>query len=381
MATSSLVAHIYLLVLVLVGQQVEGSEDVLVRLHQDPIAPGFGVQEGSPVLLDEERPSSTTSVCPGVTPPKKIHRRVYRNHSARDSSCINEKTGHDCDSNERLHVFDDTEIVMPYSLCMSPATCYSKETDPKVFRTTEEMQAIGKLKFLRRLDKGSLHRSRKTLGNVYRFRHLLCKLWAGTPVKILVIGGSNCQNAYLPSWEDPWPVVLEEYLNEEFPVKEIGKKHEVTNFGSSGAGSCVFAPRLRILLNASKVPYDMLLAEFGINDAQFAEQGSATTGFYASPPMGAHYEQIEICTEILIRNALDHNPTTPLVFLELPSWSLRFSNAGEVIQTVANFYQIPYISLKDAVWPAMRSHTGLFKNMTQNEIHGGLNFFFVHNFK
>ena len=125
----------------------------------------------------------------------------------------------------------------------------------------------------------------------------------------------------------------------------------------------------------------MLLAEFGINDAQFAEQGSATTGFYASPPMGAHYEQIEICTEILIRNALDHNPTTPLVFLELPSWSLRFSNAGEVIQTVANFYQIPYISLKDAVWPAMRSHTGLFKNMTQNEIHGGLNFFFVHNFK
>jgi hypothetical protein len=40
-----------------------------------------------------------------------------------------------------------------------------------------------------------------------------------------------------------------------------------------------------------------------------------------------------------------------------------------VHQTFCNFYEIPYLSLKDAIWPAMRSNTGLFKNMTEQQIH------------
>ena len=41
---------------------------------------------------------------------------------------------------------------------------------------------------------------------------------------------------------------------------------------------------------------------------------------------------------------------------------------GEVHQTIANFYQIPYISLKDSLWPSMRSKTGLFHGMTDNDL-------------
>jgi lysophospholipase L1-like esterase len=176
---------------------------------------------------------------------------------------------------------------------------------------------------LRPLDENSLQKSRKTVGNVYRFRNLLCKLWAGKPVRVLVLGGSNTKDAYLPFEEPPWPTVLEEWLNERFPISGNSSdgeaRHVVVNRGSSGAGSCVNAPRLPMLMNKDS-PFDLVLTEFGINDAQFAEQGTATTGFYAAPPYGDHYKQIAKCTEILIRNILNADPNTALVFLELPSW-------------------------------------------------------------
>jgi hypothetical protein len=57
----------------------------------------------------------------------------------------------------------------------------------------------------------SLQRSRKIVGNVARLRHFMCKLFDGkTPVRILVIGGSNCLGAYLPADEKPWPETLEQ---------------------------------------------------------------------------------------------------------------------------------------------------------------------------
>jgi hypothetical protein len=57
----------------------------------------------------------------------------------------------------------------------------------------------------------SLQRSRKIVGNVARLRHFMCKLFDGkTPVRILVIGGSNCLGAYLPADETPWPETLEQ---------------------------------------------------------------------------------------------------------------------------------------------------------------------------
>jgi hypothetical protein len=70
----------------------------------------------------------------------------------------------------------------------------------------------------------------------------------------------------------------------------------------------------------------------------------------------------------VIRNVLKHSENVALVFLELPGYRLKFANAGEMHHTVTNFYQIPYVSLKDAVWPAMRAKTGIFNGYSDRKI-------------
>jgi hypothetical protein len=194
------------------------------------------------------------------------------------------------------------------------------------------------------------------------------------PVRVLIVGGSNCGGAYLPVDETPWPETLEAYLNEEYPIPAAAGRHIVRNNGLGGSGSCTFAPRMQILLEGEylrhNATFDIVIVELGINDAQFAEQGWSSTGYSAAPPLGNHYQTPAVCHEVLIRNVLQYarNPNLALLMVELPGFILKFSNAGEMHHTIANFYQIPYISLKDAIWPQMRSQTGIFKGLTEEEL-------------
>jgi lysophospholipase L1-like esterase len=229
------------------------------------------------------------------------------------------------------------------------------------------------IKMYSRLVDSMLTRSRKSWGNVHRFRNFLCRLYSGQKTTTVVMGGSNCHPKYLPLYargsktqqpwyEKAWPGVLADWLNEEFPL-ENGERHLVINLGMGGAGSCAFARRIPQFLNESLYeglrPPDLVFVEFGINDAEFAEQHEMS-----APPWGGHYTPVAECYEIMIRSILRTNDEVALVALELPAWDLGFSTAGELHQTIINFYQIPYLSLKDAIWPALRSRSSFFANLT-----------------
>jgi lysophospholipase L1-like esterase len=299
---------------------------------------------------------------------RPVHRRIYRSHI-------------DVENKGVPQIFADNATSLPYRLCTGhnrgDQACRApwKDDEPagRILTFDELSQQEKEIGIshaltarLQRLDQNNLQKSRKALGNVFRYRNFLCKLLSGKPTRLLVIGGSNAHNDYLPSDEKAWPEILQDWLNEEFPVDG---GHVVVNRGFGGSGSCTFAPRVSFLMQ-EKAPleYDLVLAELAINDAQFADQVGAAVGYLPAPAIGGHYSIVATCFEIFIRNVLKHSEEVALVLLELPGFRLKFATAGEMHHTLANFYQIPHLSLKDAVWPAMRARTGIFVGYSENAI-------------
>ena len=76
-----------------------------------------------------------------------------------------------------------------------------------------------------------------------------------------------------------------------------------------------------------------------------------------------------MCTEILIRNLLGWSEDVAVVYIELTGWAMKYSNAGAMQLSVANFYNIPFLSFKSAVWPFIRSKTAIYKGLETEEIH------------
>jgi hypothetical protein len=250
-----------------------------------------------PVRLTQEKPLNNTLQCV----PRPIQRRVYRSQiGGRDAL---------------PDIFPQNGSALPYRLCTGSnngdQACRLPEKDGKEGRLLtfdelskqEEKTGIYKALTakLQRLGMNSLQKSRKGIGNVFRFRKFLCQLLSGRPTRTLVVGGSNCNSNYLPSDEMAWPELLQTYLNEEFPVDAIhgNIQHVVVNRGYGGSGSCTFAARMSFLLQ-EKLPlqYDLVLAELAINDAQFADQIGTSVGYLAAPAMGGHYSIVSTCTEI-----------------------------------------------------------------------------------
>jgi hypothetical protein len=274
-------------------------------------------ESAKPVLHDGQK----SGFCPGRVH-QAVRGAVYRNHTIPGLGLGPKGFTH---GEKNIH--PQSLEVLPYSIChgRNAKSCVDKATPPPFVRlAAEALRKTGQMHDERRLDLASLYKSRKSMGNVHRFRQFLCKLLSGEPTRTLVVGGSNCQNAYLPVDEFPWPHVLEEYLNENFPVVNSSGRHTVLNRGQGGQGTCVISPRMHHFIGNGST-FDLVLSEFAINDAQFAEQQNG-----AASPMGDHYSQIAECTEVLIRNLLMGSETVAVVLLELPAWSLKFSTAGEV---------------------------------------------------
>ena len=302
----------------------------------------FGQQEGTASSIADATLSATSIIAVAETTadfcPTRMHSavrgQVYRNHSLPGIPNLG--------APQPIHVHPANAKILPYSVCHGhrpgPKTKSCVDTikgpvgtPPQWIRLNAgEQRKAGQMHDERPLDLGSLMKSRKSMGNVWRFRQFLCKVLSGNPTRILVVGGSNCQNAYLPTDEPAWPTVLQEYLNEQYPVKPgtAQSAHVVVNRGQGGEGTCVTAPRLHHFIGNGTNEFDLVLSEFAINDAQFAEQLLAGS----APPLGEQYSQIAECMEIFIRNLLKSSSTTALVLVELPNLMLQFSTAGQCMR-------------------------------------------------
>ncbi len=64
-----------------------------------------------------------------------------------------------------------------------------------------------------------------------------CKLASGQGITVLAIGGSNTDGRYKPFYSN----VLQERLNEVFPVRDKNRSHKVIKFGVGGVTSEYYA--------------------------------------------------------------------------------------------------------------------------------------------
>jgi lysophospholipase L1-like esterase len=226
---------------------------------------------------------------------------------------------------------------------------------------------------------GVLNASILTHGDVNALLRLKQKLIRGEPVDVAVFGGSISRGHQLEMDAPegtPGAVLRDEYtwggqlvawLNAEFPVRLAGKRHTIRNFAKPASGSKYAAEHYEQLLqpdpDAEVPPPDLVLCEFGVNDAGGCSQihqpgclrkANRELARCKCRPHAVYAEQ-------LVR-ALKRDADTAVVYLE---FSTGFTQ-GSVLkydQTVAQHtrvcrhYGVPQWSLREAMLLLPNNHT------------------------
>ena len=234
-------------------------------------------------------------------------------------------------------------------------------------------------------------RGRKHVGNVHRFRRFLCKLWSGKPTTLLVVGGSNPTAAYAGRGNN-FPQKIEAFLRRAFPVtqppppraadapvsdrgakrgakpekglEQLYRNHTVINRAAGGTGVCLTSQTVETFLDTWDV--DVVLTEFAVNDG-LDKWGRIKEINAVHPPCDAAYQPLRVCTEAFIRRVYGRNAHVAIIHLELASWKTQFAGVGSQPE-ISNFYQVPALSWRDAVLPAMRSRHGRFSGYEDWEL-------------
>lgn len=176
-----------------------------------------------------------------------------------------------------------------------------------------------------------LDRSLMNLGNNYRLRKVIEKAQAGEDVYIGFIGGSITEGEGA-SYKYCYASQTFENFKKAYGVGNGDNIHMI-NAGVSGTPSTLGVIRYErdlIEKNDGHKP-DLLIIEFAVNDAD-------------DPTNGATYEG-------LIRRTLyaDNSPAVVLLFSVFQSrWNLQ-----DRFQMMGRYYQLPMVSIKDAVVPCL----------------------------
>jgi lysophospholipase L1-like esterase len=177
-------------------------------------------------------------------------------------------------------------------------------------------------------------------GNNYRIKRVMEKAANGEDVTIAYIGGSITEGYFSSSTEDSYAYLAYESFKSLLAGKDASNIHFV-NAGMAGTPSTLGIMRYkRDVLKQAPTPPDLVFIEFAVNDGD-------------DPTAGATYESL--VRDIL---AADNNPAVVLLFCVFQSqWNLqdRFIPIGKD-------YQLPMISIKDAIMPELDSG-----NLTEEE--------------
>ena len=184
-------------------------------------------------------------------------------------------------------------------------------------------------------------RSVAHFGNPYRIINLIKKARAGENITYVCIGGSITQGAMASLWENSYPSLFASWLKKSFPQAEI----KYINAGIGATGSLIGVHRLQRDVLAHNP--DFVTVEFSVNEG-FCD---ATVESYDN----------------LVYNILNH-PTKPAVMC-IGMTKNNGTNAQEGHIRVAQHYDLPFISVRDAIWPEMVTEKIAWSDYSGDGIH------------
>ena len=195
--------------------------------------------------------------------------------------------------------------------------------------------------------KDMIKKSLITSGNNYRVKKAIEKAKKGETVTIGYIGGSITEGYNATSAEKGYAYLSYQYFKETYGLADKDNVKFV-NAGMSGTPSILGMIRYdRDMIGYAEGSPDILIVEFAVNDGDDPTQGDA-------------YES-------LVLNALqaENQPAVILLFAVFQSrWNLQ-----DRLMPVGNHYNLPMISIKDAVVPELEAERLTDKEFFSDQYH------------
>ena len=178
-------------------------------------------------------------------------------------------------------------------------------------------------------------------GNNARLKKVFEKAKAGEVVRISAIGGSITGGAAASSWDRAYGKKLAQWWEEQFPKSQI----EYYNAGIGSTGSIIGAHRAYDDLLVHEP--DLVVVDFSVNDSGTQTDREAF--------------------ESLLRQILQ-SENAPAVIV------IGFMSAGgnsyqSLHEDIVEYYDLPYISYRDALWPEMENGIFAWNEFYPDEIH------------
>lgn len=189
-----------------------------------------------------------------------------------------------------------------------------------------------------------------TTGNNYRVKKVMEKAKSGEPVTIAYIGGSITEGANAgPQKTNCYAYRSYEAFKEKYGNPEKDNV-SIINAGMSGTPSLLGMIRYnRDVIECSEQKPDLVFVEFAVNDGDDTTNGNAF--------------------ESMVRDILnaDNKPAVVLVFSVFKSrWNLQ-----DRLQPVGKHYDLPMLSIKDAIVPELQEGTLTNRKFFSDDYHPG----------
>lgn len=178
-------------------------------------------------------------------------------------------------------------------------------------------------------------------GNNARLKKVIEKAKAGETVKIGVLGGSITGGAAASSWDKAYGKNLVNWWAAQFPKCDV----EYYNAGIGSTGSIIAAHRAYddLLVNEP----DLVVVDFSVNDSGTATDKEA-------------YESV-------IRQVLKSEKAPAVIIISFMSEGGH--NYQDMHLEIAEHYDLPMISFRDALWPEMEDGTYNWDEFYPDYIH------------
>ena len=215
------------------------------------------------------------------------------------------------------------------------------EGDGAVTADTLELETLRQDAGIPEVTEELLQRAVVSFGNRERLNRFFEKAERGESLTVGVLGGSITQGAACPDPAQRYHGVLLRYLQQEFP----NSKFRLVNAGIGATASDYGALRAqRDLLSARP---DLIVLEFGVNDKPTIEYARTYEG--------------------ILRQILTEKEKPALILLFM-MWNTR-KNAQEFQQKLGEHYQLPMVSYRDALAPALESGLLRWEQLSPDWVH------------
>lgn len=179
------------------------------------------------------------------------------------------------------------------------------------------------------------------IGNTSRLRKVFEKALRGEPICFVALGGSITQRFNASSEESCYAFLTFKWLERRFPKSDV----KYVNAGIGATGSLIALHRLQHDVLAYNP--DIVIVEFSVNESD----GAFTEESYDN----------------LMFNLL-HSPTHPAV-IPLGMVDSRGKSAQKTHLKVAEYYNLPFLSYRDAVWGEIEAGRLKWQDTSDDIIH------------